>query len=198
MPLMFQGALDRPKNRPLLQPAPSSLPANRVTQERSIGVMNPPPVSRPQATANIAAVGRESSIGDTRDRNPYAYRADEIGPFHRIPGLTHLGNLLQPFCWKEGEPPVSKQRAEELYQISRAIAQESLRKQMAELAVHTHLPAEEQQSRNNSIDQRWTYGLKLDRLLLDERVKIFQDYNQRQGMYLEGLFDSVPEANGVR
>ncbi len=114
---------------------------------------------------------------DPRDVNPYAHRADEIGPTHRILGVGHLGNLLVPPGWKEGDEPITPQEAQELYNTARKKAQDALNKTNEDVET---LPKEEQDKRNEERDQKWSSQFKKDDLLLRERTKIYDQYHERQ------------------
>ncbi len=113
------------------------------------------------------------------DLNPYVRRADEIGPTHRISGLGHLGNMLVPRGWKEGDEPITPKEAHELYNEARGKAQDALEKMKEDI---DKLPKEEQEKRSEERDKEWSKQFKKDDLILRERIKIYDDYHERRHM----------------
>ena len=113
---------------------------------------------------------------DPRDTNPYAYRADELGPSHGIPGLALLSDVLAPPGWKLGDAPIQPHVAEELYNISRRVAKETFTSSCPDTS---ELPEDERERLNTAQSKKWAADFKLDKLLLEERVKIYREYVQR-------------------
>lgn len=113
---------------------------------------------------------------EPNDLNPYVHRADEIGPTHRIPGLGHLGNLLVPPGWKEGDEPIKPQEAQELYNEARKEAHDALENMKEDIDM---LPKEEQEKRSEERDKEWSKQFKKDDLIFRERIKIYDDYHER-------------------
>ncbi|MCJ1465447.1 hypothetical protein MMC07_004065 [Pseudocyphellaria aurata] len=116
--------------------------------------------------------GRESSAA-----NPYAARADEIGLSHHIPGYQHLGGLLTPPGWNEGEAPIDPRAAELLFQASRDEANFTLEMNLDDTR---HLGPEEQAELDTKRDQEWDSRFKLDRVLYEERVHVYRHYKKRK------------------
>ncbi len=116
---------------------------------------------------------------DPIDINPYAHRADEIGPTHRIPGVGYLGNLLVPPGWKEGDEPIEPAQAQALYIKGRKEAQDALNKMTEEIG---KLPKEEQERRSEERDEEWSRQFKKDDLILRERIKIYDDFRERRSL----------------
>ena len=114
---------------------------------------------------------------DPRDANPYAYRADELGPSHGIPGLALLSDVLAPPGWKVGDAPIQPHVAEELYNISRRVAKETFTSSCPDTS---ELPEDERERLNTARSKKWAADFKLDKLLLEERVRIYEDYVQRE------------------
>lgn len=114
---------------------------------------------------------------DPRDVNPYAHRADEIGPTHRIPGIGHLGNLLVPPGWNQGDEPITPLQAQDLYNKARKEAQNILNKTKGDVE---RLPKDEQERRNEERDWEWNIHFKLDDLLLRERIMMYDQYHERR------------------
>lgn len=127
----------------------------------------------PHSSTN-AEVFELSSTGPI-DLNPYLHRADEIGPTHRIPGLGHLGDLLVPPGWKEGDEPIKPQEAQELYNQARKEAQDGLEKTNEDMDMS---PKEEQDKRSEERDNEWSKRFKKDDLILRERIKIYDEYKE--------------------
>ena len=121
--------------------------------------------------------GLQTSSADPVDANPYAHRADEIGPTHRIPGIGHLGNLLVPPGWKEGDAPVAPHEARDLYKEARKQAQNVLDKTNEDIE---SISTDEQDTRNQERDHEWSKQFKLDDLVLKERIKIYEEYHERK------------------
>lgn len=105
--------------------------------------------------------------------NPYALRADEVGPRHGIPGLGSLQGLLTPPGWQPGNPPINEQQANVIYARSRMQAQASLNATAHEF---DDLPAEERQRRMDAKNDAWDNSRKLDDALRIERIKIHHAY----------------------
>ena len=148
----------------------------------------PPPAyilrSQPYGEAEAARIGQTlEETKEAKEGNPYIRRADEIGPSHRIPGLTHLGGLLVPPRWKEGDEPINPQAAQALYDTARREARDALTKSMEETMI---LSADAQEKRNQERDKRWDTQLQLDHMVLEERVKIYDQYQERKRMRVQG------------
>lgn len=109
--------------------------------------------------------------------NPYAERADEIGPSHDIPGIWHLDGLLTPPGWKEGDEPIDPQAAQRLFQAARVQAKNSL---MTDFGETQHLGPEEQVKRKADLSLQWNSSYRLDRTLYEERVNVYQNYQKRK------------------
>ena len=126
-------------------------------------------IAKPIASLNFS--------NDPRDTNPYTYRADELGPSHGIPGLALLNDVLAPPGWKVGDAPIQPHVAEELYNISRRVAKETFTSSCPDTS---ELPEDEREKLNTAQGKKWAADFKLDKLLLEERVKIYNDYFQRE------------------
>ena len=118
---------------------------------------------------------------DPVDINPYAHRADEIGPTHHIPGVGHLGDLLQPPDWREGDEPIDPRTARLFFNEGRLKAKETLKASIDETK---NLPAEQQEMRNAERDRQWDTQFRLDQLLLTERIYIYDAYQERKRIKL--------------
>ena len=158
----------------------------RTSDEQFTLLMAPPNLQlRPHPYGEEELARRGHSVvesKDPRDDNPYVHRADEIGPSHRIPGLTHLSGLLIPPGWKEGDEPIDPQAAQTLYDTARHEARNALTKSMEETK---NLSADAQEKRNQERDNRWDTQLKLDDVLLKERIKIYEMYQERKRMRVQ-------------
>ena len=118
---------------------------------------------------------------DPFDINPYAHRADEIGPSHHIPGLGLLDDLLQPPGWKEGDEPIDPRKARFLFNEQRSKAKNTFKAGVEETK---HLTAEEQEKRSNERKKQWDVQFKLDQLLLTERIYVHDLYQERKNKKL--------------
>ena len=119
----------------------------------------------------------DDETNDPIDANPYAHRADEIGPSHHIPGVGLLDDILAPSGWKEGDEPIDQHAARSLFNESRRQAREILE---ASLDETKNIPAEQQETRNAARDKQWEAQFKLDQLLLKERVSVYNTYQERK------------------
>ena len=118
---------------------------------------------------------------DPFDINPYAHRADEIGPSHHIAGVGLLDDLLQPPGWKEGDEPIEPRKVRVLFNEQRLKAKNALKASIEETK---HLPAEDQEKRSAVRDKQWNVQFKLDQLLLTERVYVYDVYQERKNKKL--------------
>ena len=105
--------------------------------------------------------------------NPYEDRADEIGPTHDIADIGHIGDLLAPPGWTVGSAPFEPEKLQELYNTSRNAAKDDLATAMKNL---TQMPAQEKAKIKAAHDEKWRKGLKLDKFLKEERIKIWKQY----------------------
>ena len=133
----------------------------------------------PYPSVQVAGPHSLGFTKDPRDANPYAYRADEIGPTHRIPGVGHLGDLLPPPGWKEGDEPFDRQKVQALYDAARQAAKTKLETSMKSAV---SLADHEYQKRSQQTDQRWSNQFKLDERLLNERINIYEQYQTRKSL----------------
>ncbi|KAI9877439.1 MAG: hypothetical protein M1830_003896 [Pleopsidium flavum] len=156
------------------EPAPLSQNPSHPTTELPWNELRPH-VKAPHISARVK--GFEVPSKDPRDVNPYARRADEIGPTHRIPGVGYLGDVLVPPGWKEGDEPITPEEAQELYNKARKEAQDALNQIREEIEM---LPEEEQDKGNAERDREWSKQFKKDDLLLRERISIYDQYHERQ------------------
>lgn len=107
--------------------------------------------------------------------NPYACRADEIGPCHGIPGLGFIGDLLTPPGWEVGNVPINEDEAYQAYEHSRERAKKALDDSVVELE---SLSGEDYHKRCAERNLAWDTQLKLDNVLLKERIEVFKAYKQ--------------------
>ena len=106
--------------------------------------------------------------------NPYAERADELGPSHHVRGICHLGDHLTPAGWEQGDEPIDPQAAQRLFQAAREEARKSL---MADFDDLEHLG---QENRIADRDRRWKDRYQLDHKLYEERVNVYHQYQKRK------------------
>ena len=118
---------------------------------------------------------------DPVDINPYAHRADEIGPGHHIPGVGLLDDVLQPPGWKEGNEPINPRAARLLFNEARQQAKNMFKASIDETK---HLPAEQQETRKAERDKQWDAQFKLDELLLAERINVYDMFQERRRVKL--------------
>lgn len=114
------------------------------------------------------------------EKDPYQRRADEIGPQHGIPGIGHLGDMLAPLGWKIGQEPCDEASVRRIYDASRAQAKKELNGTDAQLK-KSGLQVQEKYIAERNL--QWNKQLKLDDLLLQERIsvyRVFQQYKHEQ------------------
>ena len=146
--------------------------------------------SQSYGEAEFARTGQRLVGSDEPDEgNPYIHRADEIGPSHRIPGLGHLGGLLVPPGWREGDEPIDPQAAQALYHTARREASNALTKSMEEAI---NLSADGQEMRDQERNGRRDTQLQLDHMVLEERIKIYEKHIARKRMRVQGAGLSEP------
>ncbi|MCJ1313535.1 hypothetical protein MMC25_007214 [Agyrium rufum] len=71
-----------------------------------------------QGTSSPPTVYQGSDLTSMRNfqrMNPYAIRANEIGLSHGIEDLGHLGRILPPYGWNEGDDPLSPKTCTAMY-----------------------------------------------------------------------------------
>ena len=112
--------------------------------------------------------------GDPRDRNPYAYRADEIGNTHGIPGVGHMGSLLTPPAWKEGDEPIDPQEAADLFIEAQQALLMEYQKDLMGFSLEEQLKERERQV------QKWIKHCKINKIVIKERIEIYVNYKIRQ------------------
>lgn len=118
--------------------------------------------------------------------NPYAERADEIGPSHRVPGISLLDELT-PDGWKQGDEPIDPQAAQRLFQAAREEARKSLIKNFDDME---HLG---QENRIADRDRKWNDRYLLDHKLYEERVNVYHQYQKRKQSGPQLGYDKLPD-----
>ena len=145
----------------------------------------PAPVARDISVNSISGSGlgdrgsqeNDPNNGDAaRLLNIYARRADQIGPSHRIPGIGHLGDLLPPPGWKQGDDPISEAEVQRLFAVSRSQAKEELDQSISEIS---HLSSADQEKLRDEKNAQYQTQRALDELLLIERIKLHQFWYDR-------------------
>ena len=109
--------------------------------------------------------------------NIYVRRADQIGPSHRIPGIGHLGDLLPPPGWKQGDDPINEAEAQKIFAVSRSQARNKLDQSIGETSQLSNADQEKLHAEKNA--QYQTQRI-LDEYLLLERVKLHKFWHDRK------------------
>ena len=131
-------------------------------------------IGRPHHANESVAFPRRVRVPQSRlITNPYEDRADEIGPAHGIPGINHLGDLLTPPGWVKGMNPISPQQVRQLYNESRKRAREALGADVVDMG---SLGVQERETREEARNKDWDAKLKLDKLLMNERITVYERY----------------------
>ncbi len=136
------------------------------------------PYERPSTAATSTLVTMDDILG----ANPYLRRADEIGVRHQVPGIGHLGGILVPPGWKEGDSPITPGEAKRLFDFARQAAVNDLNMTLVQ---QQHLSNEEKDRYVASIDDHWNARLILDQTVLTERVVIYKQHHERQRRNIE-------------
>ena len=125
-----------------------------------------------QEVPNSHSLENDPDIGDpARILNIYLRRADQIGPSHMIPGIGHLGDLLVPPSWTQGDDPINEAEARRIFAVSRSQAKEMLDQSVRG---NSHLPIADQQKLAAEKNAQYQTQRALDEYLLLERIKIYQ------------------------
>ncbi|KAI9858299.1 MAG: hypothetical protein M1813_007574 [Trichoglossum hirsutum] len=129
---------------------------------------HPVQVSYPHHLSNGYAAPRIEYLRAPRLRNPYITRADEIGVYHNIPGVGHLGlDLVPPKPWKAGDDPVNPEEASYLFEKSRETARiEHERLDIASMS-------EEAKAKSH---EAWLRNLRKHELILHHRLDIWNEF----------------------
>ena len=163
-----------------LQRIPSADPASDRGNQSRFEVREPLS-SNPALCSRNRALNHDQACGaaygdDVFQANPYAHRADEIGLRHRIPRIGHLGSLLQPACWKEGDEPIGPHEIKELFDTARRDAKAELAKCLDETRL---LAIGERAKHDEERDLCWDARYKLDQTLFVERMNVYNEFQRR-------------------
>ena len=146
----------------------------------------------PHCNTSFAVPGPAQDSGSSDLANPYEERADEIGPAHGIPGVGHLGDLLTPPGWVRGMGPFNTKQVKQLYETARKIARETLTADTARLE---GLGPQERASKERPRTAKWETELRLDKLLLEERLAIYSAHKANSSKVVSGY--AVAQGSGV-
>ena len=145
-------------------------------------------VSRSQEYSNEMCQSDLQCDQDPFERNPYKHRANEIGKRHNVPGITHLGGLLAPPGWKEGDEPINPLRASKIFESSRDEAKEMLRLNTEQAE---HLPPHERHKYEADINKQWVIDCTLDKTLFNERLTVYEQYYERKQAKMQRQYEQV-------
>ena len=153
-------------------PSPANLPPVPLTGRSAPVVNDVSKISHSdQGLPKGHSLDNDPDIGDpARILNIYLRRADQIGPSHLIPGIGHLGDLLVPPGWNQGDDPINEAEARRIFAVSRSRAQEMLDQSIRE---NSHLPSADQQKLAMEKNAQYQTQRALDEYLLMERIKIY-------------------------
>lgn len=163
---------------------------NTQVSNNQFASSTPPPafisLSQPYGEAALTKPGQSLvENNEPHEGNPYIRRADEVGHSHRIPGLSHLGGLLVPPGWKEQDEPINPLAAQALYDTARSEARvrETHEKSMEG---KMNMSVDAREARDQDRERRWDTQLQLDHMVLEERIKIYEKYAERNSMRVHG------------
>lgn len=209
---VFTGTVNRPYDQPRLLERPSLMQMPTPSLEGSVNNNDGPrtedsrPVSKLcRATApTLAFNSRTAPLGqygnsntdqittfqtmdDIMGINPYMRRADEIGFSHQVPNVGHLGRSLKPPGWKEGDPPITPDEAWRLFDIDH---QNAVHNFETSLASQGHQNAEDRGRFRIQLNDQWHAQRLFYEKLLQERLFIYDQHNERQQRKIERLRES--------
>ena len=162
-----------------LAPGPANLPSIAL-RGRVESVVEPiSNVSRPGSRPPDTEIKEKTSDKEEVPTiaNIYARRADQIGVSHRLLGIGHLGDLLPPPGWKQGNDPINEAEAETIFANSRFQAKVKLDRSMSEAS---HLSSADQEKLRAEENARYQTQRLLDEYLLLERAKLYKFWQERQ------------------
>ena len=136
-------------------------------------------IPHPKAGVSGEAGHENSKIKEHRTPllNIYVRRADQIGPSHRIPGIGHLGDLMPPPGWKQGDDPINEAEAQRIFAVSRSQARDKLDQSISETS---QLPGADQEKLHAEKNAQYQTQRMLDEYLLLERVKLHKFWHDRK------------------
>ena len=151
-------------------------------QNATVGLSNRNPIKASEkqnpSQSKASEIPDEGASDDGEWKsNPYQERADAIGITHRIPGIGHLGDILLPAGWKAGDDPIDPKKARQLYKQAYDASKQLLADNVAEFK---DLKGAEFQAASDSRNQEWQNQIALHKLILDERVKVYQDHHHQK------------------
>ncbi|KAL8963972.1 MAG: hypothetical protein Q9183_004802 [Haloplaca sp. 2 TL-2023] len=165
-----------------------------------VGLSNHDPINASEkqnpSQSKASEVPEEGASDDGEWKsNPYQERADAIGITHRIPGIGHLGDILSPAGWKAGYDPIDPKKARQLhkqaYDVSKKLLADSV-------AGFKDLKGAEFQAASDSRNQEWQNQIALHKLILDERVKVYEEHHRRKELRLIHLRQQEQRARLMR
>ncbi len=161
-----------------LAPSPANLPPVSIRGRLEPAAEHASVLSRSEPVLpNINSQENSQNQGDAEPiLNIYTRRADQIGPSHRIPGIGHLGDLLSPPGWKQGDDPITEAEAQRIFAASRSQAKEMLDQSMSETS---HLSSADQEKLRAEKNTKYQTQRLLDEYLLMERVKLHKFWQLR-------------------
>ncbi|KAI9778264.1 MAG: hypothetical protein M1839_008288 [Geoglossum umbratile] len=180
------GAINNPYERTGHQ---ANVSANAASDQQ--GTKTPPVafspvrIGYPHHLPNGYTAPRTEYTSASTIRNPYIARADEIGLYHNIPGLGHLGlELVPPNPWKVGDEPVNPIEASYLFELSRQTAR----------AEHERLDVDSMAGEEKVMSHRlWLRDLRKHEFIRDLRIDIWNkstEGKQAPSQYQRGQYQS--------
>ncbi|KAI9767347.1 MAG: hypothetical protein M1840_005756 [Geoglossum simile] len=165
-----------------------SYPYERTEHQDNLSVNAAPDVREEGFAFSPVQIGELPKARVLAFRNPYITRADEIGLYHGIPGLGHLGlDLVPPEPWKAGDEPVNPEEASYLFEQSRQMAR----------AKHERLNIDGMSGEENAKSYGlWLRDLWKHELIRDHRIDIWNRFvedkeepSQNQHHQYQSTFD---------
>ena len=139
---------------------------------------NLPTQNRPGIhTSNYSDGNAAHDDNEDPEPDPYQERADQIGVSHHIPGIGHLGDLLTPPGWKPGDEPIPPNQARQLYKEAYDAAKKKLEDSIADFK---GLKGPAFQEASDLRNEEWQNHTDLNKLILEERVKVFRAHQSRK------------------
>lgn len=112
--------------------------------------------------------------------NVYWESAEEVGLDHGIPGVGHLGQYLQPQCWKMKNPPLTEAHVAQLHKQHRSSARAEADRAIKDLEQQPD--SEVKTARRGELQKQWHLTRHVHNMVHHLRVELARDFAR----YLEG------------
>ncbi|KAI9841279.1 MAG: hypothetical protein M1837_000815 [Sclerophora amabilis] len=157
----------------------------------------------PRSYGNQGSFGRDARLAPTRPQplqgfanpampvNLYRRRVRRLGRYHGIRGVGVLPDdtFDPPPPWREGEPPISPERANYLYDEAYKVA---LQDDKRRVAIQQTLPEGDRAKRAVADETYWRKRMALIELILQQRTQVYHEYHGERQAQLMQQVGSLP------